>query len=413
MHASSMRGLLLALLLLTTGVLAAQDITPQGDPALESPAAHISFPPPVYAHQGPMEIFGTVALPDMTGYGIEVRALDPLVPPEESLAPWLPATLPSQQPVILGALGVWDTRLYPDGMYELRLVVTRAGDLQTTFAVRPIRIANELILPGAVNTGLGGEASSEVGAATPLPTVPAPAATGAVLPDGPFVTSFVDANVRRGDSTAYPTVGSLPNGQSAPAIGISATGSGWYYIRLSNGQTGFIAPSIVSFTGDASLLGAVMPPPLPTAPPPTATAIVPTPTPSETVAPGPTFGPVPVTLVIGPDLYVSEFSLDPATPTQGQPVQVRVGVYNQGNAAAVGNFRVAWYPGEGYASPACEWDIDNLVASGGRVLTCTYAGYPSWYPSINTMVRVDANNTISETNEGNNVFMQAVTVNSP
>jgi hypothetical protein len=53
------------------------------------------------------------------------------------------------------------------------------------------------------------------------------------------------------------------------------------------------------------------------------------------------------------------------------------------------------------------------VASGGRVLTCTYAGYPSWYPSINTMVRVDANNTISETNEGNNIFKQAVTVNSP
>jgi len=37
-----------------------------------------------------------------------------------------------------------------------------------------------------------------------------------------------------------------------------------------------------------------------------------------------------------PDLYISEFSFNPTTPTQGQAVEVRIGVYNQGNAAVSG-----------------------------------------------------------------------------
>ncbi|MBN1562833.1 MAG: hypothetical protein JXA10_03280, partial [Anaerolineae bacterium] len=115
-----------------------------------------------------------------------------------------------------------------------------------------------------------------------------------------------------------------------------------------------------------------------------------------------------------PDLYVSEFSLDPATPVKGQAVNVRVGVYNQGSAAVSGtSFRIEWYPGENYPSPACTWDLTDMSAGGGRILTCTYSGYPSTYPSINTMVKVDANNTVTESNEGNNTYKTAVTVTAP
>jgi subtilase family serine protease len=109
-------------------------------------------------------------------------------------------------------------------------------------------------------------------------------------------------------------------------------------------------------------------------------------------------------------LFVSEFALNPATPVQGQPVEVRVGVYNQGTAAAVGTFRVEWYAGENYASPACTWNVDGMAARGGRILTCTYAGYPSPYSSINTKVVVDATNAITESNEGNNIYLQAISV---
>ncbi len=115
-----------------------------------------------------------------------------------------------------------------------------------------------------------------------------------------------------------------------------------------------------------------------------------------------------------PDLYVSEFSLDPATPVKGEPVDVRVGVYNQGDTAVVGtSFRIEWWPGENYSAPACDWTLDSLAAHGGRILTCTYAGYPSHYASINTKVVVDTTNTVAESNEGNNVHLQPISVSRP
>jgi subtilase family serine protease len=115
-----------------------------------------------------------------------------------------------------------------------------------------------------------------------------------------------------------------------------------------------------------------------------------------------------------PDLFVSEFSLTPATPIRGQPVEVRIGVYNQGTAAASGTFWVEWYPGENYASPACNWSVDGMAAGGGRILTCTYhTGYPSTYASINTKVMVDTTNVIDESDEGNNTYLQAITVTAP
>ncbi len=79
-----------------------------------------------------------------------------------------------------------------------------------------------------------------------------------------------------------------------------------------------------------------------------------------------------------PDLYVSEFSLTPETPVQGSPVTVRLGVYNMGTAPS-GPFTVQWWPGENYQDMGCSWVVDGLVAHGGRILTCTYPGYPSWY----------------------------------
>jgi len=112
------------------------------------------------------------------------------------------------------------------------------------------------------------------------------------------------------------------------------------------------------------------------------------------------------------DLYVSEFSLTPATPVKGSPVAVRVGVYNQGSAPA-GPFHVDWYPGEHYGAPACSWDVASMSVGGGRILTCDYAGYPSFYPSINTMVKVDTANTVLEYNETNNTYLKAITVVNP
>jgi hypothetical protein len=113
-----------------------------------------------------------------------------------------------------------------------------------------------------------------------------------------------------------------------------------------------------------------------------------------------------------PDLYVQSITLNPNPPTNGQPVDVQVAVYNQGNAQA-GAYTVVWYAGENYASPACTWPVDKTNASGGRVLSCNYAGYPSWYPSINTKAIVDSGNTVAESNEGNNTLLMNISVIKP
>ncbi len=144
---------------------------------------------------------------------------------------------------------------------------------------------------------------------------------------------------------------------------------------------------------------------------PTPTAATPTPTQTmmsiDTPTPTPTLTPKPM-----PDLFVSEFSLGPSTPIQNRPVSVRLGVYNQGTGSA-GAFTVEWWAGESYSAPACTWQVDSLVARGGRILTCTYAGYPSWYPSITTKAVVDSAGEVAESDEGNNTESMTISVSRP
>ena len=137
---------------------------------------------------------------------------------------------------------------------------------------------------------------------------------------------------------------------------------------------------------------------------PTATSTW-TPTPTATY----TWTPTPTPL---PDLFISEFSLDPSTPTQGIPVSVRVGVYNQGSGGA-GAFTVQWWPGENYTTPACTWRVESLVARGGRILTCTYDGYPSWYGSITTKADADTEREVAESEEENNTERMTISVAHP
>ena len=115
-------------------------------------------------------------------------------------------------------------------------------------------------------------------------------------------------------------------------------------------------------------------------------------------------------IVAMPDLIINLLQLNPATPTQGATVNVTVQVYNQGDAAA-GAFVVAWWPGEGYPSPACSWNVDSLVAHGGLVLHCVYAGYPSFYSSIVTKAVADTGGSVAESNEGNNAATMTISVN--
>jgi hypothetical protein len=103
-----------------------------------------------------------------------------------------------------------------------------------------------------------------------------------------------------------------------------------------------------------------------------------------------------------PDLYVSEFTITPATPIVGQIAHVRIGVYNQGNAVA-SQFTVLWYGLSTFANPSCSWDVMDIIPpNGGKILQCDFV-FQSPYPLNKTsLVIVDSANHVAESNEGNN-----------
>ncbi|HEX2905280.1 MAG TPA: CARDB domain-containing protein, partial [Phototrophicaceae bacterium] len=280
-----------------------------------------------------------------------------------------------------------------------------------------------------------------------------------------------EVNIRSGPATNYALLGRFRAQTELAVIGYNST---WFVVSY-NGVQGWVAGWVTERKGNCGSLAFVTAPPLPTALPATAVPTAP-PAPagaviefwadsynifddqctrinwrveniqavaldgagvvgqdSREVCPdvnttytlrvtlrdgSPTDRPVTITVTprttAQPDLYVSEFSLNPAIPVKGQAVEVRVGVYNQGDAAVPATaFRVEWFPGENYPAAACSWELGSLAAHGGRIVTCTYPGYPSPYGSINTLVKIDVNNTIGESNEGNNRFTQAISVSNP
>jgi hypothetical protein len=127
----------------------------------------------------------------------------------------------------------------------------------------------------------------------------------------PRVTALVDANVRTGDSTAYGRIGVLLSGQTADILGISTTGSGWFFIQLPDGRRGWIAPSVVRADGNVSSVERISPPPRPTP------AFTPTPLPTAT----------PLTSA---NLLITGFQLVPATPTCNQAYNVFINITNGG-----------------------------------------------------------------------------------
>jgi hypothetical protein len=207
----------------------------------------------------------------MLGYFIEYRRLNnDLSVPNEN-APWIPATLPSQAPVLNDILGVWDTRRDSDGLYEARLTINIRSGQPVYYRVAPLRVENNpppfaiTPTPQVVLPTIAPQLTQQFALPTFTPTP---------FDTSPQVEATTNANVRRGDSLAYEVISALRPGEIAPIIAISSTGSGWYVIQLPSGARGWIAPSVVIVRGDTRNLPRFDPPP-----PPSPTPIPFTPTP--------------------------------------------------------------------------------------------------------------------------------------
>jgi hypothetical protein len=346
-----------------------------------NPNANITWPPPVYVVKGQFPIRGTANLPNMTNYFIEFRPLNDDLTPQGGADVWFPALLPSQASVSDGVLGVWDTTLITDGVYELRLTVNVSSGTPVFHVVTPLRIENTPPPFAATATPI------------PLPTQALPTATIEPTQDlSPRVTitASPSGNVRQGDSTFYNIMTSLPTGTVLPILGISNRGSGWFQVQLVDGRQGWVAPSIVTTQGDLSGVPRVSPPP---PPPPTATPI-------------PTAIPATAVPQSQANLVAGIVVLDPAQPTCQQTFTVGFDVANLGSQATTISGSVSL--------------VDQRAADGSQQGS-TVGGFPiiqpgqtvrvnmpltiaTWYnEQHNITLVIDPGNQIPETVEGDNV----------
>lgn len=388
----------------------AQGISPNPNTPPD-PNANISFPPPVYFLRGEMQIYGSANLPGMANYFLEYRPLIIAPSPDIQLPeiPWGPISLPSNVPVQDGLLGIWNTLTVADGLYEIRLSVNVPGQEPTFFIVSPLRVENTPSDFALRNIQLFTLPSSLGGGIDAVTTPLAPVTTEEIVvtDDTPTATSTTDANVRAGDDTVYGRVGVLLTGTSAPILGVSSSGSGWYYIELPNGTRGFISPTVVNVAGDLSNLERISPPPRPV---PTATPTVAATRPAATQPPSG-----------GADLAGALPALDPSSPTCGVSFNVLINLTNLGASAIPAGttfqvyFQDFWAGNylEGYTATVT---LSSPINPGGNFVV----GSPSSFTLYNGVgeqhemrVTIDSNNNIAETNEGNNFVIKTFTLNGP
>lgn len=248
--------------------------------------------------------------------------------------------------------------------------------VELTTVARMTEAAGSAVAPLAVD-------STTAPIATPTET-PSP------TPCIPLVTATTNANVRSGPDTAYVVVGSLSLGATAEVAGRNDNNS-WWYIKYAGASGGYawIAGSVVTTSCLPAVVQVVAAPPLP-----------PTATPTNTEVP-------PIVVAAKPDVHVSEYTWSPSPPHMGVSFHVRVGAYNQGDAAA-GAFTVQWWLSTSAPAPACTWNIPSMAAHGGRILECDYI--PGGWANYPSQVVVDSGNTLDESDEGNNIWSETLSI---
>lgn len=110
------------------------------------------------------------------------------------------------------------------------------------------------LTPGAAPTPSATMVASATAGPSPTPELGATACS-------PRVTANLNANIRKGPSTAYDAIGALLTGQSAPIAGRNA-GATWWYIDFATGPGGkaWIAASTVTASCVPSSVAEIAPP---------------------------------------------------------------------------------------------------------------------------------------------------------
>jgi hypothetical protein len=233
----------------------------------------------------------------------------------------------------------------------------------------------------ATNTQAPAVQPTEAPTNTPQP----PQATA--TPAQPTITVTTGANVRRGPGQVFdPPIGSLAAGSTAVILAVNPAGT-WYKIQYYNGE-GWISAQVVTVSGDISSLPRELGPATPI--PMTAT-----------------FTPLPVTNtpVSSVDLIIdgANTSISPAPFRCGRSSEIRVTVVNAGTSTSASTIvLVQDIEPNGNIGATTQGPVPALAPNQSHLVVMyltvtTYVGQGHTFRAT-----VDGNNTVPETNEGNN-----------
>jgi hypothetical protein len=105
-------------------------------------------------------------------------------------------------------------------------------------------------------------------------------------------------------------------------------------------------------------------------------------------------------LPVRPDLKITSFSINPAIPTAHVPATITFTAYNSGGNA--GPFVIRWYGLSTFANASCSWAFPGLASGASQTEHCTFT-FTSPYAYNNTsIIYIDHDNQVVESNEGNN-----------
>ena len=88
---------------------------------------------------GSVEVLGTASIPDQFYFYLEAAPWDPA----EEAPTWKPVVSFQMTPVVDGSLGTWNTRIFTDGFYQLRLHAVNSADESFHYVLAPILVNND------------------------------------------------------------------------------------------------------------------------------------------------------------------------------------------------------------------------------------------------------------------------------
>lgn len=105
----------------------------------QSDTLMLDWDPALNTVTGEVALTGSANIANQQIFFVEVAPYDPDNPVSDQ---WTPAVLPQFVPVVNGAIGTWDTTVFPDGIYQVRLHAVDDTQASHFYALAPIAINN-------------------------------------------------------------------------------------------------------------------------------------------------------------------------------------------------------------------------------------------------------------------------------